>query len=82
MLCSQDMAMGFLPRRSKVAGSAALPLILKLIVFAFGTCLSLWVRPPCWQCNAVQCSAVQCFADAAVRMDSLCCPSNLNRLPV
>lgn len=47
MLCSQDMAMGFLPRRSKVAGSAALPLILKLIVFAFGTCLSLWVRPPC-----------------------------------
>jgi vesicular inhibitory amino acid transporter len=38
----QDMLMGVLPRRSKVAGGALLPLALRLAIFAAGSVLSFW----------------------------------------
>lgn len=40
------MVVGVLPCRSKVARSAALPLMLRLLIFALGSCLSFWVRWP------------------------------------
>ena len=39
----QDMLMGVLPRRSKAAGGALLPLALRLLIFAAGSILSFWV---------------------------------------
>jgi hypothetical protein len=39
----QDMLMGVLPRRSKAAGGALLPLALRLAIFAAGSLLSFWV---------------------------------------
>lgn len=35
--------MGVLPRRSKAAGGALLPLALRLLIFAAGSILSFWV---------------------------------------
>jgi hypothetical protein len=37
------MLMGVLPRRSKAAGGALLPLALRLLIFAAGSILSFWV---------------------------------------
>ena len=39
----QDMLMGVLPRRSKAAGGALLPLALRLLIFTTGSILSFWV---------------------------------------
>lgn len=36
--------MSVFPRRSKLAQLPALPLVLRLLIFALGSCLSFWVR--------------------------------------
>lgn len=47
--------MGVLPRRSKAAGGALLPLALRLLIFVAGSLLSFWVSlmtPDAMLCNA------------------------------
>jgi hypothetical protein len=55
--------MGVLPRRSKAAAGALLPLGLRLLIFAAGSTLSFWVSP--MTPDAIVCDAQALVAQGA-----------------